>query len=268
MTADRTDASPAARHQRWCQRRLAELDAPQGWPGLIGLIWLEPGDNAVGAGADCLVRLPDGPERLGLLRWQGTSITWEPAGGGVQALQTDAQGEPTPVRSGTYQFFIIEREGRLAVRLRDLEWQAKRPFAGLECLPYAPAWSIEAAWETLAEPVTMEVPTVTGELKAVTVRHRAVFDHAGQTVALLPMETGEEGVFFVFRDAGSGRLTYGAGRFLRCPPPQDGKVLLDFNRAYNPPCAFTPFATCPLPPPENWLGFAVEAGELKYRGGH
>ncbi|HET7775434.1 MAG TPA: DUF1684 domain-containing protein [Azospira sp.] len=262
------DDSPAARHQGWRQRRLAELDAPEGWPGLIGLHWLEPGANAVGTAPDSVVPLPEGPARLGVLEWQGEAITWRPAGGTAQPLQSDARGVPTPVAWGPFKFFVIEREGRLAVRLRDVAWQEKRPFAGLDCLPYDPAWRIEADWQALAAPVTMEVPTVTGELKTVTVHHRAVFQHQGQSVALLPMEAGEEGAFFVFRDATSGRLTYGAGRFLRCPPPKDGKVLLDFNRAYNPPCAFTPFATCPLPPPENWLGLAVNAGELKYRGDH
>lgn len=255
------DLSPEARHQRWRQRRLAELDTPEGWPGLIGLFWLEPGANAVGAAPECPVRLPEGPARLGVLEWQGEAVTWRPEDGPPLALQTDAAGEPTPVALGAFKFFIIEREGRLAVRLRDLQWREKQPFAGIDCFAYDPAWHIEATWETLAEPVRMEVPTVTGELKTVEVRHRAVFERQGETVALLPMEVGADGAFFVFRDATSGKVSYGAGRFLRAPPPQDGRVVLDFNRAYSPPCAFTPFATCPLPPPENWLSLAVTAGE-------
>lgn len=262
------DLSPEARHQRWRERRLAEFTAPESWPGLIGLIWLEPGANAVGSAPECPVRLPEGPARLGVLDCQGGSVLWLPEGGAPIPLLTDAQGEPTPVAWGSFKFFVIEREGRLAVRLRDLAWQEKRPFAGIECFPYDPAWRIEADWETLAEPVRMEVPSVTGELKTVEVRHRAVFAHEGENIALLPMEVDEDGAFFVFRDTTSGRLTYGAGRFLRAQPARDGKLVLDFNRAYSPPCAFTPFATCPLPPPENWLGLAVTAGELKYQGDH
>jgi len=268
MSTQAPDEKVLQRHLDWRQRRLAELNAPEGWPGLIGLIWLEPGANRVGAGEDCLVRLPDGPALLGTLNWQEGRITWQPEGAAAQPLQTDAAGEPTAVTWGDYRFFVIEREGRLAVRLRDLAWQAKKPFPGLDCFAYDPAWCLEAAWEALAEPVTMEVPTVTGELKQVEVSHRSVFQHQGQAVTLLPMEADEQGAFFVFRDATSGRISYGAGRFLRARILGEGCIQLDFNRAYNPPCAFTPFATCPLPPPENWLGFPIEAGEQKYRGDH
>jgi uncharacterized protein (DUF1684 family) len=110
----------------------------------------------------------------------------------------------------------------------------------------------------------MEVPDVTGDLKMVGVTHQAVFEVADQKVALLPMSVGEKEVFFIFRDRTSGRETYGAGRFLKADTPHDGTITLDFNRAYNPPCAFTAFATCPLPPAENWLPFAIPAGEKKW----
>ena len=111
----------------------------------------------------------------------------------------------------------------------------------------------------------MEVPNVTGELKAVSVTGKAIFTVDGQKVELLPMSISEREVFFVFRDRTSGRESYGAGRFLKAEPPANGKIYLDFNRAFNPPCAFTAFATCPLPPPENWLPFAVPAGEKKWQ---
>lgn len=273
MTTENPLAPPAladavAEHRQWQQRRRAELDAPEGWPGLIGLHWLEPGANAVGSDPACPVPLPAGPPRLGVLEWQEDGLTWQPQDGPAQTLQSDAGGTPTLLTWGDYRFFVIARDGRLAVRLRDLAWQSRRPFAGLEYFDYDPAWRLVARWESLAEPLVMEVPSVTGELQPVTVRQQAVFQCQGQEVALLPMEVGEAGVFFVFRDAGSGRLSYGAGRFLRARPPRDGLLVLDFNRAYNPPCAFTPFATCPLPPPENWLPFAVPAGERKYVDGH
>jgi len=112
----------------------------------------------------------------------------------------------------------------------------------------------------------MEVPNVAGDLKSVEVAWQAVFSFDGQEFGLLPMAVGEDEVFFVFRDQTSGRQSYGAGRFLKTGPAVDGRIVLDFNRATNPPCAFTSFATCPLPPPENWLPFAVMAGEMKPPG--
>ncbi|MCE1242866.1 DUF1684 domain-containing protein [Oryzomicrobium sp.] len=278
-------ATPLDRWQHWCDRRRAELSSPDSWLGLIGLIWLEPGANWVGSAPGSAVALSEGPAHLGDLVWDGSSaasLLWRSAPGspariesgaeshtaGVDGivLATDAAGAPDTVAVGDLRFFVIARDGKLAVRLRDLGWQAHEPFAGLDYFPFDPAWQVAAVWEPLAPPQSMEVPSVTGELKTVVVHGRAVFERDGQRHELLPMEEGEDGYFFVFRDLGAGRDTYGAGRFLRAAPPRDGRLVLDFNRAYNPPCAFTPFATCPLPPPENWLKIAISAGEKKYAG--
>ena len=269
------------RQLAWQQRRHAELSSPDSWLGLIALTWLEAGANSVGADPACAVVLPTGPALLGHLVVTGTAVVWRAAPGGtVQiegagpdrgegvALATDRDGAPSTVSWGDLKFFVIEREGRLAVRLRDRAWAARQPLADLEYFPFAPAWRIEADWQAVEPPLTMQVPNVSGELKEVTVSWQAMFRHGEQVVTLLPMEVGDDHVFFIFRDGTSGRISYGAGRFLRTRPARDGRILLDFNRAYNPPCAFTPFATCPLPPPENWLPFPVEAGEKKYQGGH
>ena len=132
---------------------------------------------------------------------------------------------------------------------------------------YDPAWVIDADWQVLAQPLVIEVPNLAGDLKPVAVTHQAVFEVAGERVTLLPMSVSEQEVFFVFRDRSSGRETYGAGRFLKAVPPVGGRIRLDFNFAFNPPCAFTAFATCPLPPPENWLPFTVPAGERKWLAG-
>lgn len=253
----------------WRAARAASLAAPDSWLGLVGLYWLEPGSNAVGADPAATVVLPAGPALLGHLDCVGGTVTWRPLAGAAMALATDAGGEPTPVSHGALAFFVIERDGRLAVRVRDLDWAAKRPrpFPGVDCFAYDPAWRIEADWKPLDPPRTMDVPNVSGDLKTVRVEWQAVFLVGATEVALLPMSVAEtdagRGVFFVFRDAGSGRQSYGAGRFLNAGAPAGGRLVLDFNRAYNPPCAFTPFATCPLPPPENWLPFPVEAGERK-----
>lgn len=275
-----------ASHQRWRAARQAELAGPDSWLGLIGLIWLEPGENAVGNSADCPIWLPAGPARLGSLWVEGGDLAWQAAadagalvkGGGAvadgwQVLLTDRSGPPSRVAIDSLEFFVIEREGRLAVRLRDRNWAAGQPPPTLSFYDYDPAWRVEALWQQMATPRSMEVPNVSGELKIVTVMHQAVFEMAGQEVRLLPMSVNDGEAFFVFRDRTSGKETYGAGRFLKVPTAtmeataglgSDGKIVLDFNRAYNPPCAFTPFATCPLPPPENWLSFAVPAGEKKW----
>ncbi len=267
------------RHLAWQQLRHDELAAPDSWLGLIGLDWLEAGSNAVGSDPACLVRLPGGPGRLGELRVEEGGVRWLPAsaglvtveGGqamddGVWRLRSDAAGEASCLRLGDLEMFLIEREGRLAVRLRDRNWGARKPLAGLGYFPFDPAWRVAADWQELPAPLEMAVPNASGDLITITVRQQARFAVAGQEVSLLPMAVSEEEVFFVFRDRTSGKETYGAGRFLKAAPARDGKITLDFNYAYNPPCAFTPFATCPLPPPENWLPFPVTAGEKKPLG--
>jgi len=250
--------------QAWCQRRHDELAGPDSWLGLAGLYWLEEGGNSVGSATECTVRLPGGPAYLGELHLELGTVVWRPVEGTERELATDRDGEPTAVDHENSRFFIVDREGRLAARVRDRAWAASLPFAGVQYFEFDPAWQIAADWQSIDPPLSMEVPNVSGDLKMVEVAHKAVFEVAGQVVELLPMSVGEREVFFVFRDRTSGRETYGAGRFLKASAAVDGKIDLDFNCAYNPPCAFTPFATCPLPPPENWLPFAVPVGERKW----
>lgn len=249
---------------RWREARAASLAAPDSWLGLIGLFWLEDGSNQVGSDPDAVVRLPDGAARIGHLECSGPVVVWHPVDGVPMPLATDAARVPTTVEHGRLAFFVIERNGRLAVRLRDRDWAAKTPFAGIVTFDYDPRWRIAARWQPLSPPQVMEVPNVAGDLKPVEVAWQAVFSVGGAEIALLPMSVSDEKVFFVFRDATSGRISYGAGRFLDAAPAAAGSIVLDFNFAYSPPCAFTPFATCPLPPPENWLTFPVEAGEKAY----
>lgn len=252
----------------WRQRRHAELAGPESWLGLVGLYWLEDEISRVGSAADCVVRLPAGPSHLGELLVRDGGVVWRPVGGHERSLATDRDGLPDVVEHQQLSFFVVERDGKLAARVRDRGWARQRPFTGVAYFPEDPDWVVEADWLPLAAPLTLEVPNVSGDLKPVTVSFQAVFELAGQRLALLPMSVGEHEVFFVFRDRSSGRDTYGAGRFLKVKPAVDGKIVLDFNRAYNPPCAFTPFATCPLPPAENWLPLAVTAGEKRWQGDH
>lgn len=249
--------------KRWQAQRHTELSSPDSWLGMVGLFWLSPGINQVGCREGAAIQLPDGPEMLGEVVWQGDTLLWQPAAGTAQPLQTDLSGPPTVIDHENLSFFVVDRDGQLAVRVRDRAWAASRPFGGLSYFDYDPAWRITADWLELSPPLVMAVPNVTGDLKAVTVTHKAVFFVDRQKVELLPMSVGEQEIFFVFRDRTSGKLSYGAGRFLKTTPAVDGKICLDFNYAYNPPCAFTAFATCPLPPAENWLAFPVAAGEQK-----
>lgn len=279
-----TEARDRDGWQAWRRARHDELAGADSWLGLAGLYWLAPGRNRVGSAA--AVSLPGGPPLLGEIRLEDGRLQWQSAGAdellvderaviaasGVAGkflqvdLQSDVAGSPTVLGWRDLRWHVIERDGRFAVRVRNRGWARERGFAGLECFPFAAEWQIDAKWQALTAPRTMEVPAVSGELKEVSVTHRAVFDHAGATVELLPLSVDADAVFFVLRDATSGRSSYGGGRFLRAAPPQRGVIRLDFNRCYNPPCAFSPFATCPLPPPENWLAFPIEAGEKRYLG--
>jgi len=254
--------------EEWRQARHVELAGADSWLGLVGLFWLDDECSKVGSGEDCVVRLPSGPAHLGDLIRRDGCVFWQPAGGEATALQTDRGGKPDTIDHESLLFFIADRDGRFAARVRDRAWATRQPFAGVEYFPENAAWRIEADWLPLDPPLTMEVPNVTGELKPVAVAFKAVFTADGPKVELLPMSVGEREVFFIFRDRTSGRETYDAGRFLKAEPAVGGKIMLDFNRAFNPPCAFTPFATCPLPPPENWLSFSVEAGEKRWSGTH
>lgn len=252
--------------EEWQQRRHDELAGPDSWLGMLGLFWLEPGRNAVGHAADAVVHLPSGPAHLGDLLWEQGRVFWQPAEGVRLELETDRAGKPSSVDHENLSFFIVDRDNRLAARLRDRNWASSKPFAGLEYFPDDPAWCIEAAWQALTPPLALEVPNVAGDLKTVLVCHQAVFEVGGESVTLLPMSVTNDEVFFVFRDRTSGKESYGAGRFLKATAAVNGKITLNFNFAYNPPCAFTPFATCPLPPPENWLPFPVPAGEKQPLG--
>jgi len=203
-------------HLRWQAERRQELSAPESWLGLVGLFWLRPGANRVGGGADALVVLPGAPDFVGDLLWEDDHVLWRPQEGACRRLESDASGSATVVDYDHFSFFVIERDGRLAVRLRDRDWAASKPFAGLEYFDFSPDWCVEAAWQALSPPLRMEVPNVSGDLKSVEVAWQAVFSRDGQSFGLLPMSVAEDGVFFVFRDQTSGRQTYGAGAFSRC----------------------------------------------------
>ena len=159
----------------------------------------------------------------------------------------------------------FRRGGALAVRVKDSESEALRAFRGLDYFPYAPAWRLEGRFEAAPEGSALEVPNSVGRTEKIRQPGWVSFDVEGKTFRLIALDdTGDGRLFLVFGDPTNGRETYGGGRFLYTDPPAGGKVVIDFNRAYNPPCVFTPYATCPLPPRENRLPFPIPAGEKKY----
>lgn len=270
--------------EQWHAGRVERLTAPDGWLSLIGLEWLKPGANRVGSAADNDIVLKAGPAHLGVvtLADDGSMQIALATGSGAlvdgkpvqdATLIDDAHAgdaTPTTVSFGTASFYAIDRDGRKGLRVKDTESPGRRHFAGIESFPIDPSWRIEATWVPARPGETLEMGTAIGTIDKFPVPGKLEFTRDGRHFELLPVieEPGDTQYFLVFADLTSGKETYGAARFLYIDPPKDGKVVLDFNKAYNPPCAFTPFATCPLAPPENRLDMRVTAGEKKYAGGH
>ncbi len=271
-----TDESYAQTIDAARTKRVTELTKPDGWLTLIGLHFLQPGENTIGRAAVNKVVLTGGPDRLGTatLGADGSvrfipvpaakvRIDGEPAAGPVPLV---AGRKATQVSAGTVTFFLIERGGKLALRVRDSEAERRAHFVGLNYFPLDPTWRVEAKWVPFASPREVPIVNMLGDTSIQKVTGKAVFERDGKTYELLPMTDGaDKPLFFVIADGTSGQTTYQM-RFLYTDAPKDGKVVLDFNRAQNPPCAFTLYATCPLPPKENRLAVAITAGEQSYRG--
>ena len=260
----------------WREQRLERLTAPYGWLSLVALEFLADGQWTVGQADDRDVQLYSGPEHWGVLRLEDGRAWFQIAPGAeVLADEQPVDGQielivagerpATRVSAGTGWFEIAQRGGQLVLRSRDSQAATRLDFLGLDYYEFDPNWYIEARWEAHPEGATIPIADVLGDLRDQPNPGRAVFDINGQTFALEALEADQQ-LFFIFADRTSGRETYGLGRFLYTELPQAGRVVLDFNRSYNPPCAFNAYTTCPLPPPENRLNTRVEAGELRYRG--
>jgi len=263
--------------ERWHAQRIARLTAPDGWLSLVGLEWLKPGTNRIGSAGDNDIVLAKAPAHLGTITWaddNSLSITLDAANGvtidGIAqdraVLRDDSRADPTTVAFGSVSFTAIDRSGRKGLRVRDSEAETRIHFKGIERFPVDPAWRIVADWIPLDPPFQLATGTVIGTIENYPAPGRAVFERDRQRFELYPVleAPGDKQLFLIFADATSGKETYGAARFLYADMPRDGKIVLDFNKAYNPPCAFTPYATCPLAPPENRLDVRVTVGERKY----
>jgi hypothetical protein len=264
--------------EAWRAERLSRLTAEDGWLTVVGLHWLEPGSNRFGSDPASEIPLPgsDVPAFSGTVELlaDGTLVVRAEDGAAVMingaplvdsVIRSDAQGKPDIVGVGRLSFFIIDRGGRLAARVKDPEAPARSWFKGIEHFPIDPRYRVTARLEPYPEPREVAIPTVLGTPTTMLAPGVLRFTVRGEELSLEPYQEspGEDSYFLIFRDRSSGVTTYGGGRFLDAAAVgAGGATVLDFNLAYSPPCAFTPHATCPLPPPQNSLRVSVEAGEM------
>lgn len=294
-------AAHRAEVDAWHAQRVARLTSENGWLTLVGLYWLKPGENTFGRAPSNAFALDHAalPDTLGSFYLEegagaptvrftarpgaevttrvveagpdGAKVEYERAVDQLTLLPDAAEGGPTILQSGPLRWYVIERGGRLGIRIRDTQHPLRTGFAGVERFPVSPDWVIDAEWVPYDPPRPIKIGTIIGTVEEMPAWGQFRFRRGLTTYALdAVLEVpGDTELFVMFKDDTSGRATYGAGRFLYIPipaePTKPGTVRVDFNKAYNPPCAFNEFATCPLPPQQNWLsGVAVEAGEKDY----
>jgi uncharacterized protein (DUF1684 family) len=269
-------ASYRAEIEKHRAERVAELTAPNGWLAVQGLFWLHEGSNTAGSDPASEIRLPArAPKRLGVFELKSGAVTFTAAEGArvtaagkpVTTFTFEARGgERSSITAAGLTLFVIRRSDRVGLRLLDPESHARRTFSGLRYFPLDPAYRVKARYTAYPAMKTVQVANVLGQLVPMESPGYVEFTLEGRTWRLEPVyETPRrEDLFFVFKDLTSRTDTYEAGRYLHAPLPQDGFVDLDFNRAYNPPCAFTAFATCPLPTKENQIAATIRAGELRH----
>jgi uncharacterized protein (DUF1684 family) len=272
------DADYVAELEQWKSERQERLQEEDGWLTLVGLYWLEPGANDFGANPELpIVLSADGVPSIGgtfhldddgvyVEAAPGSPLTVndEPIAGRV-ALRDDSSDEPDLLGLGRLRFHIIKRGERYGVRVKDPQSAVRLNFSGIDYFDFDAAFRLEATMKPFDEPLRVELPTAAGTTATLLAPGEVEFVVNGERHTMLPLvdEPGETTLWFIFSDRTSGKETYGF-RYLYSELEEDGRVDLDFNYAYNPPCAFTPYATCTLPPKQNRLDTRIEAGERIY----
>ncbi|HTA65187.1 MAG TPA: DUF1684 domain-containing protein [Xanthomonadaceae bacterium] len=281
-SAPDTHAAFVQQTMQWREQRVARLRKPDGWLSLVGLHWIDPGVHQIGMADSNDVQLRTGPAKLGTLtlkdgnasfkpdRAAGATIDGKPADGEI-VLRTDATTDdrgPSIVafNKGNANFQVIERDHRFALRVKDANAPTRTGFVGIDYFDPDPAWRFVAKFEPHAKGQTIKVASVINTVDDMANPGTVVFQKDGKTYRLEAVDEGDGQLFLIYADHTNGKTTYGAGRFLYADPPKDGMTVVDFNQSYNPPCVFTHYATCPLPPPENRLDLTITAGEKAYRG--
>ena len=272
------DAAYVHSFEKWKAEETNDLK--ENWLPLVGLFWLKPGPNTFGSGASNQIALPKLPLRAGEFDLNGKEVTLKLlpdarasiAGQPVTStarLDPDTTQHPTYVEMATLRFHVIVRGDRVGIRVRDADSAAVRAFKGMVFFPLDLNYRVTAAWLPADGKKTVEVPNVLGDVTAQAIPGVATFKLNGQEFSLTALGGDpSKGLFFVFNDLTAKTETYPGGRFLDSDPVADGHVVLDFNHAYNPPCAVTPYATCPLAPKENRLAIAIPAGEKFDKSAH
>ncbi|HTA25719.1 MAG TPA: DUF1684 domain-containing protein [Terriglobales bacterium] len=279
VAAASTPAVDPAYQQSFDKWKAGQVDdLKKNWLVLAGLFWLKPGDNTFGSDAASAIVFPKSPAHAGVFTLQGEDVVakFSPDDHAIidgkptttATLLPDSSSKRTIVEMGSMRFYVIKRGARLGIRLKDLDSEAARNFHDLVFFPLDLNYRVTAKWIPSEGKKTIDVPTVLGDVSPTPVAGTAVFKLNGQEFQLTDLGGNpEKGLFFVFNDLTTKTDTYPGGRFLDTDPVVNGTVVLDFNHAYNPPCAVTPYATCPLAPKENRLTVAIPVGE-KYDHAH
>jgi uncharacterized protein len=268
--------------EQWRAQRVAELTADDGWLTLAGLLWLQKGDNPFGRAHTNPLFLdhPALPPVAGtftqdssgvrFVAHPGSGITHD--GQPVSTIQMvpDSRGKPTTLAKGPLRFFIIDRNGKFALRVRDLDSPRRRGYTPIQYYPIDAAWAVEARFEPYEPHRKIRISTILGYEEEMDSPGALVFNIDGRAWRLdaILEDPADKDFFVMFADGTNGAGSYGGGRFLHVPFPTQGVSLVDFNEAYNPPCAFNDFATCPLPPYQNHIALQITSGEKAYGNGH
>jgi uncharacterized protein (DUF1684 family) len=271
------DASYRQQYQKWQAKHTDALK--KNWLTLVGLFWLKDGSNRLGGDQKDDIPLPaeKAAPQVGVIAFHNGKATFTAASGvkvtnegkAVSSieLEPDVSGKPTVLQVGDLKMLMIQRGQKYGIRVRDVNSKGLKDFKGLVFYPLSGNFIVDAKFipETSARKVA--IPTVLGQDAEMDSAGFVEFTLNGQKQRLHALSEGGNELFFIIKDQTAGKGTYPAGRFLYSALPNNGRVVLDFNRAENPPCAWTPYATCPLPPKENYMPVRVEAGE-KYEGHH
>lgn len=262
----------------WHEQREQRLTKPDSWLSLAGLFWLKDGDNTFGSDTSNALVFPAGKARpffghfyvragkVKVILQKDAAVTIDGRVIYEATLKNDTEGQPAIMKYGSLSWYVIKRGDRFLIRLKDSENPAIQNFTGIERFPVDKRWRVRAKLEPYNPPKKLEIVNVLGQKSETDCPGALVFEIEGKEYRLDPEgKTGDKRWFLNFSDETSGRETYGAGRYLVLEAPNaKGQTFIDFNKAYNPPCAFSPYATCPLPPKQNHLSIKITAGEKNY----
>ncbi len=262
----------------WQNKRVENLKKENGWLNLAGLFWLKPGENTFGSGKNNFIIFPEAaPQNIGIFYLTGGSVSVKFSNHSVKVndvildstiLKTDLTGSADVMSLGRYKWFVIKRGDKFGIRLRDLDAELVKNFSGIESFPVNEDWKLTAQFVPYLPPKIIAVPNVLGTIEPEISPGYIKFAKDDKQFTLDAIDGGEK-LFLIFADETSGEETYGAGRFLSTDKPDStGTVVLDFNKTYNPPCAFSKYATCPIPPKQNNLHLKITAGEKTFGHSH